>query len=242
MFPKAALTVISFLAVVSAQQIGTYTAETHPSLTWYQCTKSGGCTSTTGSVTLDANWRWTHEVGSTTNCYTGNTWDTSICPDGATCAANCALDGAEYSSTYGVTTSGDALTLQFVTQSSQKNVGSRLYLMTSNTEYEIFKPINQEISFDVDVSNLPCGLNGAVYFSQMAADGGTSEYPTNKAGAQYGTGYCDSQCPRDLKFIAGEANCAGWTPSTNNDNTGLGNTGSCCPEMDLWEANSISAA
>ncbi|KAG6804717.1 Exoglucanase 1, partial [Tricholoma furcatifolium] len=99
-----------------------------------------------------------------------------------------------------------------------------------------------EISFDVDVSNLPCGLNGAVYFSQMDADGGMAKYPTNKAGAQYGTGYCDSQCPRDLKFIAGEANSAGWTPSTNNANTGLGNTGSCCPEMDLWEANSISAA
>ncbi|KAG6809058.1 hypothetical protein H0H92_001761 [Tricholoma furcatifolium] len=242
MFPKAILTAFSFLAFVSAQQIGTLTAETHPSLTWYQCTTSGGCTSTSGSITLDANWRWTHEVGSSTNCYTGNTWDTTICPDDVTCAANCALDGADYSSTYGVTTSGDALTLDFVTVSSQTNVGSRLYLMSSDTEYQIFKPINQEITFDVDVSNLPCGLNGAVYFSQMDADGGMAKYPTNKAGAQYGTGYCDSQCPRDLKFIAGEANCDGWTPSTNNANTGLGNTGSCCPEMDLWEANSISAA
>ena len=26
----------------------------------------------------------------------------------------------------------------------------------------------------------------------------------NKAGAAYGTGYCDSQCPRDLKFINGQ--------------------------------------
>ena len=31
-----------------------------------------------------------------------------------------------------------------------------------------------------------------------------SKYPTNKAGAKYGTGYCDAQCPRDLKFINGE--------------------------------------
>lgn len=60
-----------------------------------------------------------------------------------------------------------------------------------------------EFTFDVDVSNLPCGLNGALYFSEMDADGGLSKYPTNKAGAQYGTGYCDSQCPRDLKFING---------------------------------------
>lgn len=38
----------------------------------------------------------------------------------------------------------------------------------------------------------------------MDADGGLSEYSGNKAGAKYGTGYCDSQCPRDLKFINGE--------------------------------------
>ncbi|KAG6809595.1 hypothetical protein H0H92_015615 [Tricholoma furcatifolium] len=205
MFPKSALTLFSFLAVASAQQIGTLTTETHPSLT----------------------------------C---NTWDATLCPDGVTCAANCALDGADYESTYGVTTSGDALTLQFVTESSQKNVGSRLYLMSSNTEYELFSLVNQEFTFDVDVSNLPCGLNGALYFTSMDADGGMAKYPTNKAGAQYGTGYCDSQCPRDLKFIAGEANVAGWTPSSNNANTGIGNTGACCPEMDVWEANSISAA
>jgi len=34
----------------------------------------------------------------------------------------------------------------------------------------------------------------------------------------------------------------GWVPSSNNVNTGVGNHGSCCAEMDIWEANSISAA
>ena len=107
--------------------------------------------------------------------------------------------------TYGITTSGDALTLKFVTDSQQKNVGSRTYLMApgSTTEYQIFDLLNQEFTFDVDVSQLPCGLNGALYFSAMDADGGLSKYPTNKAGAAYGTGYCDSQCPRDIKFIDG---------------------------------------
>lgn len=38
------------------------------------------------------------------------------------------------------------------------------------------------------LSQLPCGLNGAVYFSQMDADGGMARFPTNKAGAKYGTG------------------------------------------------------
>lgn len=69
----------------------------------------------------------------------------------------------------------------------------------------------------------------------MAADGGLSLYPGNKAGAKYGTGYCDSQCPRDLKFINGEANVAGWDGTSAN--SGTGNYGSCCAEMDIWEAN-----
>lgn len=61
-----------------------------------------------------------------------------------------------------------------------------------------------------------------------------SKYPTNKAGAKYGTGYCDSQCPRDLKFINGEANCDNWKPSSNDQNAGVGGYGSCCSEMDVW--------
>ena len=28
---------------------------------------------------------------------------------------------------------------------------------------------------------------------------------------QIKTGYCDAQCPADLKFINGEANCMDWT-------------------------------
>ncbi|KAG6830311.1 Exoglucanase 1, partial [Tephrocybe sp. NHM501043] len=190
MFPKVALTALSFLAIVSAQQVGTLTTETHPKLPWYKCTKSGGCVSqSSGAVTLDANWRWLHSTSGSTNCYTGNSWDASLCPDGTTCAANCALDGADYSGTYGVSVSGDALTLKFVTKGSNTNVGSRLYLMNSDSQYEMFKLVNQEFTFDVDVSNLPCGLNGALYFSEMDADGGVAKHSTNKAGAKYGTGY-----------------------------------------------------
>ncbi|TFK32601.1 cellobiohydrolase I [Crucibulum laeve] len=244
MFPKSALISLTFLAaVVCGQQVGTNTAETHPKMSWQKCTKSGGCTTqSAGAVVLDANWRWVHTTTGYTNCYTGNTWDATLCPDGATCAKNCALDGADYSGTYGITTSGNALTLKFVTTSANKNIGSRVYLMASDTQYQMFKLLNQEFTFDVDVSNLPCGLNGALYFSEMDADGGLSKYTTNKAGAKYGTGYCDSQCPRDIKFIAGEANSAGWTPASNDANAGTGNYGACCNEMDVWEANSVAAA
>ncbi|PPQ80913.1 hypothetical protein CVT24_013017 [Panaeolus cyanescens] len=69
-----------------------------------------------------------------------------------------------------------------------------------------------------------------------------SKYSGNKAGAKYGTGYCDSQCPRDIKFINGEANVDGWSGSDNDANSGHGNYGTCCNEMDIWEANNNAAA
>jgi cellulose 1,4-beta-cellobiosidase len=39
-----------------------------------------------------------------------------------------------------------------------------------------------------------------------------------------------------------QCNCVGWQPSTNDKNAGIGNTGSCCAEMDIWEANSMNSA
>ena len=200
MHRSIALASLSLLAAVRAQQVGTQTAETHPTLSSQKCTASG-CTTLSTSVVLDSNWRWLHDTTGYTNCYTGNTWDASICPDPDTCAQACAVDGADYSGTYGITTSGNALTLKFVTGS---NVGSRVYLMADESTYQMFNLKNKEFTFDVDMSNLPCGLNGALYFSEMAADGGMASQAGNSAGAKYGTGYCDSQCPHDIKFIGGE--------------------------------------
>lgn len=238
------LALLTLGAVVRGQNVGTNTAEVHPNLPMQQCTASG-CTTINTKIVLDANWRWLHSNTGYTNCYTGNTWDKTLCPDAATCAKNCAVDGADYSGTYGITTSGNALTLKFVTkgpQSTSANIGSRVYLMKDDTTYQMFKLLNREFTFDVDVSNLPCGLNGALYFSEMAADGGMSKYPNNKAGAKYGTGYCDAQCPHDLKFINGQANSEGWTGSSNDANAGSGKLGACCSEMDIWESNSQATA
>jgi cellulose 1,4-beta-cellobiosidase len=39
-----------------------------------------------------------------------------------------------------------------------------------------------------------------------------------------------------------QGNIEGWKPSSNDANAGVGNHGSCCAEMDIWEANSISSA
>jgi len=38
------------------------------------------------------------------------------------------------------------------------------------------------------------------------------------------------------------ANSDGWVADSNSANSGTGKYGSCCNEMDIWEANSISAA
>lgn len=240
----SSILILSALAAKAyGQQAGTLTTETHPALPMQSCAAGGTCTTLNTKIVLDSNWRWLHDVNSSTNCYTGNTWNTALCPDDVSCAANCALDGADYEGVYGITTSGNALTLDFVTKGANTNVGSRVYLMdTDDTTYKKFQVLGQEFTFDVDVSNLPCGLNGALYFVEMDFDGGLSEYSGNKAGAKYGTGYCDSQCPHDIKFINGQSNSAGWVPSTNDVNAGTGTYGSCCNEMDIWESNKISSA
>ncbi|EGZ25462.1 putative glycosyl hydrolase family 7 protein [Phytophthora sojae] len=199
--------------------------------------------SNTAETARAANWRWLYEVGTSTNCYTGNEWDETICSDPETCASNCALDGADYTGAYGITADTDSLTLKLVTDSAYStNIGSRVYVMESDDTYKAYMLLNQEFTFDVDVSNLDCGLNGALYFVDMDTDGGMSRFSGNAAGDKYGTGYCDAQCPQDLKFISGEVNVLNWTASATDSNSGTGEYGSCCAEMDIWQSNSISNA
>lgn len=243
---RALSSFLLFCSTSQAQQVGTNTREVHPALTSKTCTKMGGCRTDATKIVLDANWRWLHHVGGYTNCFTGNSWDARYCTDPNTCAENCALEGADYSSTYGIQASGNSLQLKFVTQGpSGKNVGARVYLMEDDQSYKMFKLLNQEFTFDVDVSHLPCGINGALYFSEMPSQGGLG-IGNNQAGAAYGTGYCDAQCPRDIKFINGKANLLGWNSKSRSRSrfsvTSTGASGACCNELDIWEANSISQA
>lgn len=213
------------------------------------------------------------------NCYTGNEWNTTACPDNKSCASNCAVDGADYKATYGITASGNSLQLKFITKGTYStNIGSRTYLMQDDSTYQMFKFTgSQEFTFDVDLSNLPCGFNGALYFVSMDADGGLKKYPSNKAGAKYGTGcvpkftrlppanwsldtvmhnahaISSSSTARYSPNLSiylnmmmtdnnSQGNVDGWKPSTNDPNAGVGGHGSCCAEMDIWEANSVSTA
>ncbi|KAG8903587.1 hypothetical protein FRC01_009142, partial [Tulasnella sp. 417] len=175
------------------------------------------------------------------DCWDETDWQVGIYPNEEAAIKSCSLEGIPSYSELGVTTSGSALRLQFVTQpsgSQSPNVGSRVYLMANDNTYATFKPLTQEITFDVDVSTLECGIAADIHFAEMAADGGIAESPAgwNTAGAKYGTGYCGAQCPRDVRFIKGHLNYQG----TGMFPPPFGPYGSCCAEMDLWQANKVS--
>jgi cellulase len=165
--------------------------EVHPVLTTQKCTKSGGCVTQQTKVVLDQNFHNVHAISGSGSCANGAS---SVCPDKATCAKNCAVEGADYAGN-GVTTSGSSVKLDMFVNKGGVNtaVSPRIYLLDAKgAQYEMIKLTNQEFTFDVDNSKLPCGMNGALYLSEMAPNGGQGEY--NKAGAPYGTGYCDAQC------------------------------------------------
>uniref|UniRef100_A0A7S1QGV2 cellulase n=1 Tax=Alexandrium catenella TaxID=2925 RepID=A0A7S1QGV2_ALECA len=191
---------------------------------------------------MDSQWRWLHDARKNKyeNCISGTppAWATSICSSNQECAAGCALEGmstSEYGHKYGISTVPGGVDLKF---KNGESIGSRLYMMADEDRYEMFKLLGKEFTLDVDVSTLECGLNGAVYFVEMKEDGGMGE-GGNTAGAKLGTGYCDAQCPHDLKFLAGEANVKGWHEAKAGPE---GHYGYCCAEMDIWEANREATA
>jgi len=184
------------------------------------CT-AAGCTSLQLSVTLDQNYRWYYHPSDYSNCFQKG----FACAEGGNGCSDCVITGDinadAYSRTYGVTVSQDSKSLTLGYPG-----GTRMYLLDeTGKNYFLFQLLGKEFSFDVDVSGLPCGMNGAMYFSEMAKDGGASG---GEQGAAYGTGYCDAQCPTDVLTIGGKANVHGLPQ--------------CCVEVDIWEANSQATA
>lgn len=156
------------------------------------------------TIVLDEFFRNIHDINDTSiSCGTYAALNTTLCPTAEACAHDCALEGVDYAAN-GVRTDGDALVMnQFVQlpNGTYDSVGPRVYLLdVGEKDYELFKMLNMEVSFDVDVSKLVCGMNGALYLTEMEASGGRSAL--NPAGASYGTGYCDAQCSR-LAWING---------------------------------------
>lgn len=192
--------VVALLALAASQTPGR-SREVHPKLQTWKCTKRGGCWPQNSAVVLDDLAHPVHQLGDTSlNCGgPGSAPNVTVCPDEATCAKNCIVEGISDYAAYGITTSGDSLNLHQLVNGN--DVSPRCYLLNENgAEYEMLKLTGSELSFDVDSSKLPCGMNGALYLSEMSETGGRSRL--NPGGASYGTGYCDSQCSVDT-FING---------------------------------------
>lgn len=183
------------LGLVAAQSPDT-TPEVHPKLTTYKCTTDGGCVAQNSALVLEASQ---HEIYQKDNpdydCGSrGSAPNATVCPDEATCQQNCILQGISDYSENGVVTDGAELTLHMLDADGSKN-SPRIYLLNeAEDEYEILRLVGQEFTFDVDMSKLPCGMNSAVYLSEMEARGGQDSSDLAVAGAAYGTGYCDAQC------------------------------------------------
>ena len=202
---KAILTVVTiFSTLACAQQIGKAVSEHHPRLPTSVCTVKGGCVKQQTQVVLDAFSRNIHKVGDpSVSCGNSGYLDPTLCGNATSCAANCALEGIDYTA-HGLQTKGDTLILNQFLKGADGNysvVSPRAYLLDPDgKDYESYKMLAKEMSFDVDVSKLVCGMNGALYLAEMDETGGRSKL--NPAGAAYGTGYCDAQCPK-LAWIDG---------------------------------------
>ncbi|KAH6671000.1 exoglucanase 1 [Plectosphaerella plurivora] len=246
---RSSIPIVALLAALAnAQWPGVNIAENHPPLSWKQCGSNGQCNTVGGEVVLDANWRWLPEVNGFRSCYTGQEWNDDVCPRKPIDACQCALEGADYAGMHGITSSKDALTLRYATQSQFGTTrNSRVYLMESPTLYKTFTLADNEVAFDVDLSAVGCGLNSKLFFVAMDQDGGKAAYPTNRAGAKYGTGYCDATCTRSQRYVAGRAsrpwcfpNHVHWYPTQSDPNGGSGQYGACCSEIDVWNSNAHS--
>ncbi|TEA20217.1 putative 1,4-beta-D-glucan cellobiohydrolase A [Colletotrichum sidae] len=238
MYYSTFLVILSTVHLVVTQKIGDLQEEIHPKLSWKRCSTST-CETVQGEITVDAEFRWIHVVDDYRSCFERQEWQTDQCNSTRTCTDRCAVDGAYYPG-YGIATNGDTLSQRYDTPIDfSRSRNSRVFLLEeSGDRYQTFTLLDNEIAFDVDLSTVPCGLNAALHFLAMDADGGLERFPDNEAGARYGTGYCNADCPRSLRFVGGKANFDGWTPPESDALHGQGSRGACCPEFDVWNSNS----
>jgi cellulose 1,4-beta-cellobiosidase len=227
---------LCLLRAASGQQAGSATKEEHPALTVYSCSATEMCAPERGAVTLDAQYRWLHAADGSEEkgCMREGNWDKTLCSDPKKCAQNCAIEGVNahgYKNTYGVHRVDNGLQLELT-----EGGGSRIHLTDALSSYKVFSLKNRELSFDVDVSSLPCGVTSSIILTTMDSEGDKG-MGGNTAGADYGLGGCDANCNRGVKFSRGQANLEGWDAES-----GTGSRGVCCPELRLWDANKEAAS
>ncbi len=204
------LALAGLLASVLVGTAAAQSSEAHPLLPTWKCTTSGGCVQQNTSVVLDRDSKYAKGAAGSRSA-------------------------ADYSA-MGVTTSGNAVTLyHYVKTNGNLNPASpRIYLLGDDGKYVLMKLLNQELSVDVDLSALPCGENGAFYFSEMAADG--------KGNAGAGDGYCDAQCQgyccNEMDILEANAQATAMTPhpckGNNCDKGGCGYNPYASGQRSFW--------
>ncbi|KAJ0163257.1 Endoglucanase type C [Colletotrichum tanaceti] len=209
-------------SLVSGQAPGNST-DNHPKIDTFRCTVKDGCQKRTNYIVVDSS-QHAIKTPSGVSCFTGNSPpNATACTTPEECAKNCRIEGIPDYAANGVTTSGGDLRLTMFNDAGAE-VTPRVYLLEENKQrYEMIHLTGAEFTFDVDMVKLPCGLNAALYLSEMQPDGGRNTSALNKLGPAWGSGYCDAQCFK-TSFINGVAN--------------FEEKGSCCNELDIWEANS----
>nr|BAF57416.1 putative glycosyl hydrolase family7 [uncultured symbiotic protist of Mastotermes darwiniensis] len=137
-------------------------AEAHPKFTWQKCTKAG-CTPVSGFLVHDKH------IGNT-----ADRKDTAI----------------DYEKDVGVVVTGGTVSQRLVsTYNGKKVIGSRIYILDADEKtYTLFKLTGKEFTYTVDMSQIPCSVNAALYSCEMPAAG------KGTYGAAYGAGYCDANC------------------------------------------------
>lgn len=108
------LLVVSFAAHAAAQHSAALEPEIHPKLSWKRCSGTG-CETVNGEIVIDSNWRWLHEVDGDENCFEWNVWNDDVCNSVESCTEGCALDGANYRRTYGITARNSSLSMRYLT-------------------------------------------------------------------------------------------------------------------------------
>ncbi|KAJ2904128.1 cellobiohydrolase I [Zalerion maritima] len=89
------------VASAAAQQAGTEQSETHPSMSWKQCSSGGSCTTVQGSVVIDSNWRWVHNVDGDLDCgLNGAVYFVMMDSDGGMSRYSTNQAGAKYGTGY----------------------------------------------------------------------------------------------------------------------------------------------
>jgi hypothetical protein len=193
--------------------LSTAICETHPKLTWQKCT-STGCTPVEGFIVADIGFR-----------------------SSSTASVN-------YEDELGVHTEGMFLSQRLVSDyNGKRNVGSRLYLLdASEKAYQLFNLNGKEIAYDVDLSQITCGVDAALYTAQMGLTGGDND-------AAYGGGYCDAGysggagCPsfdlqegnsRAMIFRAQPCDHRGWSKDGECASPGCGYNAYLLGLKDFW--------